>query len=412
MKSVKESNINQSSRRIFLQTSSLFLGGLAAHSAIPYKNLFSSRDNNELKVGLIGCGNRGSGLAASIKDIKGVKITACCDVIPAHIKNALEYIGNDVKTYSDYRKLLEDKSIDAVIIATPLFLHYPMAIDAIDAGKHVYLEKSMTYNIQQSLNLAKKVQNLNLVFQVGYQYRYYSLYRQAKEAITQNWLGKVTHFECQYNRNSNWRVPVSDPKLERTLNWRMYREYCGGPLSELCAHQIDAVNFFLDSHPLKVTAMGGINYWKDGRDTYDNIRSIFEYKDGIKASFTSILSNAYNGYSVKILGDRATLEIQRDKAFIYPETFENAVGTVDGVTGATIATLTQGKGIELKFKTTELDEKEPTIICLMDFFDCIREKRKPASNAVTAKDASIAICLGNESADTSTFKSWKDEYSS
>src|SRR5690606_28596374 len=145
--------------------------------------------------------------------------------------------------------------------------------------------------------------------------------------------------------------PVKDPKLERVINWRMYKEYCGGPLSELCAHEIDAVNFILDSHPLKVTGVGGIDYWKDGRETYDNIRTIYQYPDGIKASFTSILSNAYNGYSIRILGDRATVEIQRDKAFIFAETKNNKRGTVDGVTGATIATTTQGQGKEIVFDT-------------------------------------------------------------
>jgi len=411
MKTENQYKIKPANRRRFLQDSGALFGGLLISSSLPYVHDFTKQPNPVLRIGIIGCGNRGTGLVSLMKDIAGISVRACCDIIPAHLQNAISLVGKDVKMYNDHRKLLEDKSIDAVIIATPLFLHYPMAIDALQAGKHIYLEKSMTYDIPQSLELVKRVRQSNLVFQVGYQYRYYGLYQRIKEIISKKWLGKITHFECQYHRNSDWRVPVADPKMERALNWRMYREYCGGPLSELCAHQIDAVNFFLDSHPLKVTGMGGINYWKDGRDTYDNIRTIYEYPDGVKASFTSVLSNAYNGYTVRILGDKATLEIQRDKAFLYAETFSNATGIVDGVTGATITNATQGKQAEVAYRKKGEDEIEPTVGALLDFVDCINKKKKPASNVETASDSSIAVHMGNMAADTESFQTWKTEYS-
>ena len=322
------------SRRKFVSTGAITVSGLAAFGLPAFGQ--SSGGKKNIRIGLIGSGSRGCGLASLIKEMSGTELIACCDIIPEHLQEGISLSVKGAKAYTDYRKLLEDKNIDAVVIATPLFLHYQMAADAIDAGKHIYLEKSMAYDIPQTLALLKKVKESKLVFQVGYQYRYYGLYQKVKEVMAQNWLGKITHFECQYNRNSNWRNPVADPKMERAINWRMYREYCGGPLSELCAHQIDMVNYLLDAHPLKVTGMGGINYWKDGRDTYDNIRTIYEYPGGIKSSCTSVLSNAYNGYSIRILGDKATVEIQREQAFIYAESTENKRGTVDGVTGVNL----------------------------------------------------------------------------
>ena len=198
--------------------------------------------------------------------------------------------------------------------------------------------------------------------------------------------------------------------MERAVNWRMYREYCGGPLSELCAHQIDAVNFFLDSHPVKVTGIGGIDYWKDGRETYDNIRTVYEYPDGIKSSVTSVLSNAFNGYRVLILGDKASLEIQREKAFIYAESTNNVKGVVDGVTGATIEAITQGKPVEVVYEKPGEKLPEPTTNALQEFIHCIRTGSKPVSNVETGKDSSIAIHMGNKAADTQTFQVWKDEY--
>ena len=400
---------NRVSRRKFVSTGIVTVSGLATLGLPAFGQSFFKDDI--IRVGLIGTGSRGTGLATLIKDIPGVQLVACCDVIPEHLKNGMSVAAPGAKAYTDYRKLLDDKNIDAVIIATPLYLHYPMAVDAIDAGKHIYLEKSMTYDIPQAIALVKKVQNSNHVFQLGYQYRYYRLYHRVKEVITQNWLGKITHFECQYNRNSNWRFPVSDPKLETAINWRMHRKYCGGPLSELCAHQIDQVNYMLDSHPLKVTGIAGINYWKDGRDTYDNIRTVYEYPGGIKSSVTSVLSNAYNGYCIRILGDRATVEILRDQAFIYAESLDNVKGIVDGVTGATKKAITQGKAVELEFDKPGEKQTEPTTEALIDFLDCIRNKRKPISNVETGRDSSIAVHMGNTAADTQTFQLWKPEYS-
>ena len=400
---------NTISRRKFVSAGSIAVTGLATLGLPAFSRSVFNKDI--IRVGIIGTGSRGSGIANLIKDIRGMEVVACCDIIPDHLQNGLKEASKGAQAYTDYRKLLEDKSIHAVIIATPLYLHHPQSVHALEAGKHIYLEKSLAFDIPQCISLVKKVRNSNLVFQVGYQYRYSRMYHKVKEVIDQKWLGKITHFECQYNRNSNWRFPVHDPKLERAINWRMHRVYCGGPLSELCSHQIDQVNYFLGSHPIKVTGIGDINYWKDGRDTYDNIRTVYEYPNGVKSSVTSILSNAFNGYSIRILGDVATLEIQRDKAFIYAESTDNAKGIVDGVTGATKKAITQGKGVELVFEDPGSKQVEPTTDSLIDFIDCIHNKRKPVSNVETASDASIAVHIGNKAADTQTLQVWKPGYS-
>jgi len=400
---------NHISRRTFVSTGTLALSGLMA-MGLPSLGKAASA-NDTVQIGLIGSGSRGTGLAKVIKQIPGLRVVACCDTIPSHLEKGMAEADKGAKAYTDYRELLANKDIDAVIIATPLYLHQPIAIASLDAGKHVYSEKAMAYDIPQTLELLRKTKDSNLVFQLGFQYRYYELYHKVKEVIAQNWLGKVTHFECQYNSNGNWRKPVEDPKLERAINWRMYNEYCGGPLSELCAHQIDAVNFILDSHPLKVVGLGGIDYWKDGRETYDNVRTIYEYPNGVKSSVTSVLSNAYNGYNIKILGDRATIEIQRNKAFIYAESLKNKRGVVDGVTGATLAVTTQGEAQELEFGEPGKKTPEPTITALQGFYESVRTGKKPLSNAENGRDTTIAIHMGNAAAHTETLQSWKPEYS-
>jgi predicted dehydrogenase len=398
------------SRRKFLSASALAFSGIALGSVTAFGARVPAA--NKVRVGIIGVGNRGNGLLHSLKQLEGIEILACCDIREGTLAMALNAAGSRAKGYTDYRKMLEDKNIDAVIIATPLYQHYQMAVAAIEANKHVYVEKTMTYDIPQALSLVKKVNNSKLVFQVGHQYRYFGLYYKLKQVLDENWLGKVTHFECQYHRNSSWRNKVTDPSLEKLINWRMYKEYSGGLMAELCAHQIDVVNWMLDSHPLKVAGLGGINYWNDGRETYDNVRAVFEYPKGIKVSTSSILSNAYNGYMIKILGDKATLEVQRDTIVIYGETEKKELGIVDGVTGATIANRTQGAGQPVPFDNIDGAKRTPTQYSLMSFADCIRTGKKPSSNVETGKNAAIAVHLANEAMEKETTQYWKPEFSS
>ncbi|WP_343745350.1 Gfo/Idh/MocA family oxidoreductase [Chitinophaga sp.] len=394
------------SRRKFLYTGAVALSGAMLTSTLPVLGQTAAAP---LKIGMIGTGNRGSGIARLLQKIPGMELIACCDVIPAHLQRGLSLAAKGAKAYTDYRQLLADKKVEAVVIATPLSMHYPMAKDALDAGKHVYLEKTMTYDIPQALQLAAQVRKSGLVLQVGHQYRYYDLYHRVKEVIGQNWLGKVTHFECQYHRNSDWRNPVTDPAMERLINWRIYREYSGGLIAELCGHQIDMVNYLLDAHPLRVVGMGGIDYWKDGRETWDNVRTVFEYPGGVKASVSSILSNAYKGYSIRVLGNRGTIEIQRDKAFVYSEEGKKELAVVDGVTGATKTDQT-GEGVPLKFGIPGQPQPEPTTSALLAFAESIRSNIPPASGVETGKIAAIAVHMANKAIETGVSQSWLPSY--
>lgn len=401
------------SRRKFILTGTAALSGAAAfgYSDLSFMKLSSSGKADILRIGLIGSGSRGSGMAHILKELPGLAVVACCDIVPEHLQKGLSLAAKGAKGYTDYRKMLEDKSIDAVIIATPLYLHYPMALDAIAAGKHVYMEKTMTYDISQALDMVKKVKASNLVFQIGHQYRYYALYHKIHEILSQGWCGKLTHFECQYHRNDDWRKPVKDPQQERMINWRMYREYSGGLMAELCAHQIDIVNWMTGSHPVKVSGLGGIDYWKDGRETYDNVRTVYEYPNGLKANVSSVLTNAFKGYSIRILGTKATVEIQRDQAFLYAESTEQELGVVDGVSGATVKAWTQGEAMPIEFEHQDEHQLDPTAYALIDFGVCIRDKKTPFSNVETGRDVAVAVHMGNTAMLEEKYQYWKPEYS-
>ena len=397
-------------RNDFLEMSSFAAMGMATTRAAA---AFASFDE-KIRVGIIGTGDRGTGLASGINAINDLTVIAGCDILPFRLDAFVAVAGKGVKTYQDYRKMLDNKDVDAVIIASPLYLHKQMVFDAIDAGKHIYCEKTMTYNTEEAIQVAKKVRSSRKVFQVGHQYRNYPLYSTVYEKIKAGDIGEVKHFICDYNLNSQIRRPVPDPKLERTINWRMYREYSGGLTAELSSHQIDAINYLLDGHPIKITGFGSINQWKDGREIFDNINLVMEYPQHITGTVSCHLSNAHQAYVIKVLGTKGSIEIHRDKAFYYPEQSALAgtpkqTAIVDGVSGATLNT-EHGKAYPVKVELKQ--GYDATTYALLDFVTCIRSNKIPESNIETGRMAAITVDMANSAMENGGHEYWKPEYDS
>lgn len=397
-----ENNIN---RRSFIKAGGLGTAGLIG--GLSLFNISKTYGNTrQISVGVIGTGSRGTGLVRTINEVPSLSVMACCDNLPFRLEAAMKFADRKARAYQDYRSLLEDKSLDAVIIATPLHLHKIMAMEAIDAGKHVYLEKTMTKDIGEALELVQKVKNSNKIFQVGHQYHSSRLYANIINTIKEGYIGEIKSYEAQWNRNGNWRRPVPDEKLERQINWRMYREYSNGLLAELSSHQIDFVNWVTDSHPVSVVGTGGIDYWKDGRETYDNVRVIFDYPDGVKASFTCLTSNAYEGYQIKVQGDKATVVIKETSAWIYPEMeTKKELGMVDGVSGATIPTMNEQGGIPVNGANDD-----PTGQALIDFSESVINNTEPISNVRTGAKAAISVKMALDAITNKTQMTWDDKY--
>jgi predicted dehydrogenase len=161
-------------------------------------------------------------------------------------------------------------------------------------------------------------------------------------------VGKVMFVRAQWHRNSDWRRPVPEPKYESLINWRMYREYSGGLMAELASHQIDVANWAIGAEPISVVGTGGIDYWKDGRETCDNAQTIFEYPGGQKLVWSSILCNAHYDFNEQIMGDRGTIEITLGKGLFYTE---HVAKVSQGATkeswwaGATVTELAKQQGL-------------------------------------------------------------------
>ncbi|PQV48957.1 putative dehydrogenase [Jejuia pallidilutea] len=373
-------------RREFIIKGSMASAALTT-SAFAMNKAFNFKHANEtINIGVIGTGDRGTGLTHNINSIDNFNVIACCDILPFRLENGLKTAAGKAKGYKDYRKLLDNKDIDAILVTTPLNTHSQIAIDALDAGKHVYCEKTMAKGYQDIDNLVKKAnQSKHLTFQTGHQYHSSRLYTHVVDLIKQGELGKIAAFECQWNRHGNWRRPVPSPELEKIINWRMYREFSSGLVAELCSHQIDFANWVLGEKPTQVMGTGGVDYWKDGRETYDNIHLIYNYDSGVKAKFTCLTSNAKDDYQIKVLGDKGTLILDYTKAWFYPEGGKKKLDVVDGVSGAT-SSFSKGKGYPVV-----VDHKEPSLQALIDFRDNIIDNKEPISGLKTG--ANTAVCI-------------------
>ena len=391
-------------RRKFLGTAATLLSASVAYPSSNF-SIINFKKVNTVKIGIIGTGSRGMGLMRILNRIEGLEIIGLCDTLSFRLKDASK-ISPNAKKYKNHIALLENKDIEAIIITTPLNTHAKIASDAVDANVHIYCEKTMVKGAKETKDLVNKVlKSHKKIFQTGHQYHSSRLYTQAVELIKDGNVGRANSIRAQWNRNGNWRRPVPDQTLERQINWRMYREYSYGLLAELSSHQIDFANWLFDSHPEKVTGFGGIDYWKDGRETYDNTHVIYAYPNGVKASYTCLTGNAKDDYKIHVMGDKGTMVLDYAKAWFYPEgSYTKKYGDVDGVSGAT-TNWEAGKGIPLDF-----DHIDPTQQALEDFRDSIVKGIPPLSDVISGAKVSYAIDMGIRAMDQNKTIEWDPSY--
>jgi predicted dehydrogenase len=273
-----------------------------------------------VRAGFIGPGLQGRVLMEN-SNPDFLKLVAVSDVFPSNLEKGLEIARKnhdpEVKGYSDYRQLLDRKDIEAVLIAVPLWAHAQVAIDALQAGKHVFVEKTMAYTVEECKKLIQAARSARKNLQVGHQRAYSPLYHQAYQLIKDGTIGEIFHVRALWHRNGDWRRKVIDPKfdprpwgyedVEHFTNWRLYNKYSHGLMSELCSHQVHVVNWFTGQLPLSVMGSGGVYRYKDGREVNDHVYTIFEYPNNLTLTYSSIQSNAHDHYYEEFMGTKGTI---------------------------------------------------------------------------------------------------------
>ncbi len=334
------------SRRELLQSAAAVGAGLMV--TIPgwaQEHAPPSEKVEELAIAIIGTGSQGMNLLKHCLKIPKIRFVAVCDIWPYSQKyaaNVLKKYDQIVKVYADYRQMLaEERHLDAVIIATPDWVHAEQTIACLEAGKHVYCEKEMSNSLDQARAMVEAARRTGKLLQIGHQRRSNPRYWHALKIIEKDrLLGRITHCFGQWNRPQLYELGYPEGEeldadtlkrygydsMDAFRNWRWYRRYSGGPMADLGSHQIDVFNWFLKTPPIGVMASGGLDYYTQqmGRDWYDNVLSIYEYRTAagpVRAFYQVLNTTSYGGYFEAFMGDEGTLVISEDvtKGFIFRE---------------------------------------------------------------------------------------------
>ncbi len=331
------------SRRKFIQASSLAAASVPTMTAASYARAAGA--NERLRVGIIGCGTIGAvhlrGLL-EIREEQNLEVSAVCDLFERRARafdDQLSKVGGRALVHADYRRLLDAGDLDYVVVATPEHWHAPIAVDALEAGLHVYCEKPLTHGVREAHELWAKVGETGLKLQVGVQGMSDDSYEAAGRAIRAGKLGPVVQAQVDYVRNyppgrGPWRTGVRadlpqpsdlnweawlgpapkrpwDPK--RFFEWRCYRDYSGGIATDLFVHRLTRILKACGlTYPSRVTGMGGIYIWDDGRELPDNMEVLLEYPpvEGVTRGMTvhllGTMANS-NGNKHVIRGKDASL---------------------------------------------------------------------------------------------------------
>ena len=398
------------SRRNFLEATTLGAAGLMLGSSSVAASAL--RANDRVNVGVIGAGSQGTSLIRSLATVPNSKITAMCDIFEPNLSKGVNLAGSQPKTFIEYRKLIESKDVDAVVIATPLHMHYEIALAALDAGKHVFVEKTMMYSMKQceQIVLATRAHG-SQVFQVGHQHRFDPVIHKVVDMSKDGAIGKVTHIRCMWHRNGDWRRPVPTinfdpspwgyPDLEHLINWRMYKRYSGGLMCELGSHMIEICNLIIGATPAAVTGMGGIDYWKDGRETFDNVTAVYNYPAGQKVTFSSTTTNAHDGEHIVIMGTEGTIEMGWDKAVYFrekeaPELVKAEGATVIGATGETMKAATQSQKEGAQVAPQDAQRRSAVYRELESYVSCIRDGKKAVVDVQVGRNAAVSVLSANQ----------------
>ena len=314
MKETKQEGVDISLRK-FIKELGYLAGGAAVLATSPWLTACTPEklkeiSGNRARVALIGTGSRGQYHLHNLKLIPHAEVVALCDNYEPHLKEALALFPK-ARTYTDYRKMLEEKDIDGVIISTPLNWHAPMTLDALAAGKHVFCEKAMAHSMEECKAIYDAYQHSDRALYFCMQRMYDEKYIRAMQLIRAGLIGEVTGMRCHWFRNADWRRPCPSPELERHINWRLYKESSGGLMTELASHQLEVCNWVADKMPESAIGIGDIVYWKDGREVYDSVNVIYRYSNGVKINYESLISNKYNGMEAQILGTKGTMELAK-----------------------------------------------------------------------------------------------------
>jgi predicted dehydrogenase len=379
-------------RRTFLTTAT----GLAIGTRLAASSAQSA--NNRIRVGIIGTGGRARGLMNQLKTLPGAEITAVCDVYEPRVLQAAEIAGPSAAKVADYRRILDDPGIDAVLVGTPDHWHKKMTLDAVSAGKDVYVEKPVSHTIEEGAELVKVIEASKQVVQTGTQQRSWEHWMLGKQIVESGKLGQITFVHTywyQHARAGNY-APVAMDKLdwkgwlgpapdqpfrpERFYQWRHFWDFGGGCLTDLMTHWIDVVHWYLGVDAPLSAATTARNYNISIWEAPDTVTTSLEFPKNFMAAYLGTYVSRVDDGGLEFRGDRATLKIDRQRLAVYRDDAAYAPGT--HAPEPEIFVRSSGDG---------------SVAHLANWLDCIRTRRTPNANIRVAHAAARTAHIANAS---------------
>lgn len=344
--------------------------------------------NDRLTYATIAVGGRGRYVGKTFQKL-GAQCAAVCDVYEPNIALALKDTPN-AKTHGDYRRLLEDKSIDAVVIASPDHHHCPMLLAALSAGKDVYLEKPLSHSLAESDRMIRAVRKTDRIVQVGMQRRSADSILKAKKIVDDGVLGRISHVRPQWHWNvskplDNSPLPgnldwkgflgsAPDRPLEpmRFRRWRYFYDYAGGNMTDQGTHLMDVVQWFTKSGPPKSAIAHGYVANMKGAEHPDVFTAVFEYPE-FMVTWTLNYNNSHqNGWSITFQGDKATMILDEAGFQVLAEPWKRDAAPI-------------------------MEEKSPVPVesHIENFISCVKSRQQPTCTVEIAAQAVAGPHLAN-----------------
>jgi predicted dehydrogenase len=364
------------SRRALVQTAAL----------VPFQAVRGSAQNSAVRIGLIGAGSRGTYTSGMVAKDPRAKVVAICDVFDEQIERAKAKIpAPDAKTYKNYKDLLAS-DVDAVMIATPVFLHPEHFEAAVKSGKHIYIEKPAGMDVagckrvMRVADLADRKQNITF----GFQQRYGGVYVKAKKMLDSGAIGKIREVHGEFLKfalkGDEPPLPPPQTEEEKLRQWKLWRATFGEVIVETYVHNLDAINWFMGAHPLKAFGTGGRTVEKRG-DLLDHLCVIFDYPGKVQMTFagSQMTPKFYRSNHERYIGENGFIETAREYW-----TYNTGGGPV-----------------------TEKSGRDITVDALQEFIRRVSEG-KPENAGVRAAESTLTCLLGQMAIDKRREVTWDE----
>jgi len=371
--------------------------------------------SEQVVLGLIGAGGRGTFVMTVFQKDPSVRVGGVCDVYEPNLERALSVAGktpgNHPKAYRNYKQLLEDKYITAVLIATPEHWHHRQVLDALAAGKDVYVEKPLCRTPEEGVELVEAEARSKNIVQVGMQRRSYDLYMQGRDVVRSGALGSVRMVRSWWLNNylepgreprltgpldwEQWQGPIKkrvplNPYLFR--NWRNFADYSGGIVADQGAHVYDGIHLLMDaSYPRAVTAAAGKPH-KEGVDTPESVVVVAEYPEDFigvfSINYAAMRYKSRNDQLNQLDGDKARMDIGREDLKVFNLGAEETPAV--------------SKSSERRFG-------HATDLHVQNFLECIRTRKTPTAPMRLGFQAALVVQMANISLKRGCRARWNNE---